>query len=469
MRDITIWDLERRGNDLSWDGCNLAELARQYGTPLYVANVALLEKSHKALLGAFRAEGLEAKIFFSYKTNPVPDVLRYLAALGCGAEIISEFEFWLATRMEIAGSDIVVNGSVKSKELLRCAVRRDAAAINVESVDEIRSLQKIAVDLNRPVNVGLRINPCLAISRFDFTLTAGSRRSHIGFAPQSREWKEALRILHDESRLKLRGLHFHIGTGVRAARPYQLALETALKMWSELLEAGFTPSILDIGGGFSTPTLKEFSLLDAIRFFGWGKPPHQPVGQEQGVLLEEVARACSSTLHGFVRERGIAMPDIYVEPGRALVSSSHALLLKVIAVRRRTRGVEVAVCDAGAMSLSPQLLSEHHAVLVANKAAGGPTARYDLVGNLPAPLDLIGLRQELPVLEAGDVLVVMDVGAYFTSLGNNFAGPRPALVMIEKGVPRLARRRESFEDMVSRDVSMPSAENAVGRQGDGRA
>jgi diaminopimelate decarboxylase len=463
MRDITIWDLERRGNDLCWDGCSLRELARQYGTPLYVVNAALLEESYKALLGAFQTEGLEAKVFFSFKTNPVPEILRCLAALGCGAEIISEFEFWLASRMEIAGSNIVVNGSAKSEGLLRGAVKREVTAINLESLDEIRSLQKIAADLNRPVNVGLRINPCLEISRFDFTLTTGSRKSHIGFAPQSKDWQEALRILHDESRLRLRGLHFHIGTGVRAARPYRLALETALKMWSELLGAGFAPSILDIGGGFSTPTLKEFSLLDAIRFFGWGRPPHPPAGRAQGVLLKEVARACSATLRGFVREHRIAMPEIYVEPGRALVSSSHALLLGVVAVRTRTRGVEVAICDAGAMSLSPQLLSEHHAVLVANKAGGGPTSRYDLVGNLPAPLDLIGLRQELPVLEAGDVLAVMDVGAYFTSLGNNFAGPRPALVVIEKGVPKLARRRESFEEMVSRDVSMSSTAETPGR------
>ena len=147
------------------------------------------------------------------------------------------------------------------------------------------------------------------------------------------------------------------------------------------------------------------------------------------------------------------MPAIYVEPGRALVASSQLLLMKVVLLKKRTNRTEVAVCDAGAMSLSPLLLGERHAVLIANKSEGGRTARYDLVGNLPAPLDLVAMKQDLPVLEAGDIIAVMDAGAYFTALGNNFAGPRPAIVMIEKGMPRLARRRETFEDVVSRDVS----------------
>lgn len=452
MHNLALWNLERRGDALFWDGCNLGELARHYGTPLYVVNMALLIKSHNELLGAFHAEGLTARLFFSYKTNPVPDVLKYLATLGCGAEIMSEFEFWLASRLEVRGCDTVVNGSVKSRELLEQAIQRDVAVINVESVDEIRLLEALALDLNRFVNVGLRMNPCLSRSRFDFSLVTGSRRSHIGFAPSSREWKSALQLLRDSPRLRLRGLHFHIGTGIRSARPYQLALQTALTMWLELLEMGFQPEILDIGGGFSTPTLREFNLLEAIRLFGFGRPPRHAAAQAQNKVVQEVARVCSNALRDFVRKHGVVMPTLYVEPGRALVASSQLLLLKVVQIRKRVSGIDVAVCDAGAMSLSPQLLSEPHAVLLVNGSSGRRTARYDLMGNLPAPLDWIGLNQKMSILEQGDILAVMDTGAYFTSLGNNFAGPRPAIVVIDGGVPKLARNRETFEDIVSRDV-----------------
>jgi diaminopimelate decarboxylase len=101
MRDISTWKLERSGCDLCWNGCPLPELARDYGTPLYVVNPDLIAECNAALLDAFRAEGLEAKLFFSYKTNPVPEILKTIAALGCGAEVVSEFEFWLAARLGV--------------------------------------------------------------------------------------------------------------------------------------------------------------------------------------------------------------------------------------------------------------------------------------------------------------------------------------------------------------------------------
>jgi diaminopimelate decarboxylase len=462
--DLSPWRLERRGSDLFWGGCNLAEIAREHDTPLYVVNTALLERSHQTLLNAFRDEGLEAKIFFSYKTNPVPSILGFMAARGIGAEIISEFEFWLATRLGVDGGDIVVNGSTKSLKLLRQAVIRGVAAINVESADELRCLQKLAGELGRSVNVGLRINPCLKTSRFDFTLFTGSRKSHIGFEPRSNAWQEALRILQDNPLLKLRGLHFHIGSGINAAHPYEAALNRVLMMWTELLDRGFQPVFIDIGGGFSTPTLRELNLLEAVRFFGWGRPPGGPGGPSQETLLRDIARACARSLGGFARRHGVGRPTIYVEPGRALASASQLLLLKVVSLKQRADGTHVAVCDAGALSLSLLLLSECHAVLVANKPDGGRTARYDLVGNLPAPLDLVTLRRDLPVLEAGDLIAVMDTGAYFTSLGNNFAGPRPAIVIIENGVATLARRREAFEDMVARDLP-PAAKQEPSEEG----
>ncbi len=463
MNEPAMWNLERRGGTLFWDGCNLSDLARNHGTPLYVVNTSLLERNHRDLLGAFQAEGLAARIFFSYKTNPVPAVLACLTSLGCGAEVISEFEYWLATRLGIPGRDVIVNGTDKSDELLRLAVRDGAGIINVESTDEILRLGKIAADLGSDVNVGLRFNPCLPASRLDFSLAAGSRRSHIGFIPRGSDWHAALEILGGDRRLRLRGLHFHIGSGVRSVRPYRKALRIALQLHADLVGKGFRPEVLDIGGGFGTSTLREFNLLEAVRLFGWGRPPRQSGAGVQASLLQEVAGACSSALREWTRSYRIDAPAIHVEPGRALVSSAQLLLLRVVSLKRRKRGPDAAVCDAGAMSLSPQLLSECHTVFVANKGPGTPTARYDLIGNLPAPLDWIGLNQQLPLLEAGDILAVMDTGAYFSSLGNNFAGPRPAILVLEKGAPRRARRREWFEDMVERDFCLASGQAAPGR------
>ncbi|MBA3766077.1 MAG: hypothetical protein H0W99_03640, partial [Acidobacteria bacterium] len=261
--DIATWALERRGEELLWDGCVLADLARSYGTPLFVVNNSRLEQSYRELCETFQSEALAAEIFFSWKTNPVPAVLKSLIELDAGAEIVSEFEFWLAKKLHVTGQKIVVNGSVKSPELLQQAVEYDVALINVESVAELRLLDEISIKLGKRVNVGLRINPSLKTSRFDFTTSTGTASSHIGFISNGSEWKSALSILRESPFLHLRGLHFHIGSGIHTANPYAEALDTVLKVWKNLLEQGFAPSVLDIGGGFQIPTLKIFSLLDA--------------------------------------------------------------------------------------------------------------------------------------------------------------------------------------------------------------
>jgi diaminopimelate decarboxylase len=122
------------------------------------------------------------------------------------------------------------------------------------------------------------------------------------------------------------------------------------------------------------------------------------------------------------------------------------------------KGRLAAICDGGAMSLSHLLLSEYHSIFVADKPDGLSGRRYNIYGSLPTPLDFVAAGRRLPLLASGDVLAVMDTGAYFTSLSNNFAGPRPAVVMVENGGPRLIRRRETFDDIFSRDTMFNGTE-----------
>jgi diaminopimelate decarboxylase len=453
--DLTIWNLQRKSGRLHWNGCSLTELALHYGTPLFVVNTSQLEQSYREMLKAFQDEGLDAEIFFSFKTNPVPDVLKSLIQLGAGAEVISEFELWLAIKLGVEGNRIIANGSVKSRSLLRQAVEADAGLINVETPVELRSLQEIAAQLGMKANVGLRINPALKKRRFDFTTSTASSSCHIGFLPGSNELSKALKILREEPNLRFRGIHFHIGSGIRTAKPYEEALTSVFKVLEDMVHEGFNIEAFDIGGGFNIPTLKELNLWEAVRLFGLNKPPKSPVGTQNN-LLREIARLCSRKLHDFAVRQDILLPKVYLEPGRALSASAQLLLLTVGAVRERGKDPAFALCDGGAMSISPLLLSEYHNILVANKTSNKQVRKYNIMGNLPTPLDVVSLQRELPPLSAGDVLAVMDVGAYFTSLGNNFAGPRPAIVMIENGTATLIRRRETFEDLASRDMRFSS-------------
>jgi diaminopimelate decarboxylase len=325
-QDLELWNLKRHGQDLLWDGCSLMELARTYGTPAYVVNASLLKQCHKGILESFRREGLNAKLFFSYKTNPIPGILKVISALECGAEIISDFEFWLAESLGLGGPDIVVNGPVKTPSLLQHAVRSGVALINVECLEELRRVQSVVSELAHPVRIGLRINPCLRSRHFDFTLSSGTRANPVGFRPGGPEWGTALQILREEPMLQFQGIHFHIGSGIPHAEPYMAALQTALGMWTDMLERGFHPTVLDMGGGFGTATLRGLNLAEAIQLFGWSRPPKLRRRGRQDNLLNRIACGYSKALNEYAHQYGIGLPTIYLESGRALSGPSQLLL-----------------------------------------------------------------------------------------------------------------------------------------------
>jgi len=453
MNGLERWGLSRRGTQLLWDDHDLSDLAARFGTPLFVVSRHRLGEAFTAMEAAFRSQGLALEIFFSVKTNPVPRVLEILAGCGAGAEVISEFELWLARKLGLDGDRILVNGTMKSEALLRAAVTHGAHLINIETLAELETLREIVEREGRRANIGLRINPGLRKRVFHFTTASGSSTSPIGFRRGSGEWQKALRLIVRRPDLfAFRGLHFHLGSGIREAGPYRDALASAAGFFDDALAAGLQPEALDIGGGFGIDTLKEATAGEALRLFVWNRGQEPPDATRSRGLLDEVADVCAGALSDYARKRGIPPLRLLVEPGRALSGPAQILLLSVRSVRERARGRRAAFCDAGAMSLSPLLISESHAVFAAGRAEDGGRLRYDIYGSLPTPLDIVSLGRRLPELNPGDVLAVMDTGAYFTSLGNNFAGPRPAIAMIENGSASLIRKRETFEDLVSRDA-----------------
>jgi diaminopimelate decarboxylase len=460
MTDLGPWGLEREGPELRWGGVGLARLGREFGTPLYVVNAGRLRANVAGFREAFRSRDLEPEVYYSVKTNPVPAVLRTLAGLGVGAEVISDFELWLASGAELDGAGVVVNASLKDQELLRRAVERGARLVNVKNLAELRALREAAARAGTAANVGLRLNPGLRKRVFDLTTATGSARCPIGFARGTPEWRAALRIVRESPELRFRGLQFHIGSGIRSARPYREALRNVAPALEETLAAGLRPEVLDIGGGFGAPTVREIGLLEALRLFALNRPP-RPAKPFLDGFLGEVAGACRDTVMSFAARHRLPVPSVLVEPGRALTASAQLLLLGVDAVVRGRNGRPSVFCDGGAMSLSQLLISEHHAIVAANRNGAGPAETCDIFGGLPTPLDIVSFRWKMPRPESGDLLAVMDTGAYFTSLGNNFAGVRPAIVMIDDGRAGLVRRRETYEDLVSRDEAPDASPGAT--------
>jgi diaminopimelate decarboxylase len=431
-----LWGLTINARDhLVLDGCDLVDLAEAHGTPLYVVDRGAVRRRFRTFLDAFRDAYGDAKVFYSYKTNCVPALLSVLHDDGCGAEVVSPFELWLAMRLRVPPARIVYNGVNKSLADLSAAAQQGVGLINVDSVGELRRLSRAAAELDRKVNVGLRIAPGVGWA------------AHFGLQPEG-DWIAALIDEMKSSRLlNLVCLHAHIGTGIRDPADYQRTIKVLVSLSRKLKEtAGVEIRTFDLGGGFGVPTMRSLTMPDLAIYKIFNRPPRAPA-VDDCPPIETFASVIATSLRECCSRHGVKEPSLFLEPGRALTSQAQILLLTVHETKRRKSGRTYAITDGGMQNIAFPLSYEYHTCLLANRASARPTSRFFVTGPLCSNADILYRNWKMPELKEGDLLAVMDAGAYFTSFSNNFSFPRPPIVMVSDGVGSLVRRRESFEHM----------------------
>ncbi len=434
------WGLGRNEADhLVLGGCDLVGLAHRHGTPLHVVDESALRRNYRAFLGAVSATYPRARVFYSYKSNCVPGVLRVLHAEGCGAEVISPYELWLAGRLTVPPSQILYNGVNKSVDDLRSAVEIGVGLIHMDSVAEIRRLQLVVARRHQPLDIGLRVYPRVGW------------RSHFGIEARRDRLVDLCRELRTAGLLNVKSLHVHIGSGMRSMSGYEAAIDVVCSLMRDLRDrAGVQIDAVDVGGGFGVPGVRNLTVAEIGLYRLFAVPPRAPKAGDCP-SLEAFGRAIADALIRGCARYGVGQPELLLEPGRAISSSAQILLLTVRELKRRGR-TTFAVVDGGMQHLAFPLSYEYHTCLVASRASGEhPRRRYFVVGPLCSPEDVLYRNWALPELAEGDVLAVMDAGAYFTSFANNFSYPRPAILLVGDGRDRLIRRRETFDLMSAAD------------------
>ena len=439
LRDLSLWDLETNSaGHLSVEGIDTLQLVPRFGSPLLVVNRARLMKDVAALQEAFARAPQGSRILYSYKTNCVPGILKPMHDAGIGAEVISPYELWLAERLGVPGAMILYNGVDKSDESLESAIRAGILAINIDHVEEIHRLRAAAARLGAKANVGVRL--------------ALSSRSQFGLDVDSGEAHAACKtILSYPEQLNLQCLHVHLTSNAKDTSAHLSFADRALKFMRQLKDAtGYTIPYLDLGGGFGVPTTKNMNGIEygLYRLFGvLPRPPQlgrwQPVSSFMQELIDSIEAGC--------RRLGLPTPRLLIEPGRLLTSRAEFLLASVRAVKQRTRGPTFAITDAGRLSMTFPCDFEYHEAFVAGRPAAQLDAFYDVMGRVCTSADWMFKNRLLPRLQPGDVLAVMDAGAYFSSYSSNFAFPRPAIVMVQDGEATLIRSAESFEHLSAMD------------------
>ncbi len=432
------WDLTvSAAGELCWEGVNLVDLGSQFGTPLYVVSRARLERDYREFLGAFTALYPKVEIGCSYKTNPLPGVIKVMHEIGASAEVISHFELWLALRLGMPGERIIMNGPAKTDQALDLAVGNGVRLINVDNMDEIETIDRLAGKYGRKQDVGVRVVTSVGWSA-QFGLRIGTGQA-----------LEAFRRMKAASNLVPCALHAHLGTGIHDANVYFTAVTEMLEFARRLREElGIEMRYLDFGGGFGVPTVRPISPTDRklIENGFQVNPPREG----QAPTTAQYAQGIIERFAKYYDVTSADSPQIVFEPGRAMTSRAQCLLLSVLALKRGDRLSEYAILDGG-KNITMPLGYEYHEAFVANRMNEASQQRYSMFGPLCHPGDVLFKHRNFPTLAKGDMVAIMDAGAYFVPNQMNFSNPRPPAVMVSGSDVRVIRERETFEDMVVLD------------------
>jgi diaminopimelate decarboxylase len=403
---------EHHGQQWWCDQVEIEALASEYGTPLYLYSRARIEENFRRVQHAFKA--LNAHIHFSVKSNANGAILRVLRELGSGFDVVSAGEAYRALRAGADPASIVFAGVGKTESELVFALENNLGWINVESVQELELLNRLASERHAKPQVALRINPVVEADTHHHMATGG-HRSKFGI-----DVNDARSVLLQAGRylnLDIAGLHVHIGSQLANTVETVAALERVLEL------AALHPiRNLDIGGGFPVPYRPADELPDP------------------SVFAEAVEHVLKTSAHRSF--------EIAIEPGRSIIADAGALIATVQYIKVR-EGRRIVVCDASMAELIRPALYDayHHIVPGKDRRPAAPPA--DIVGPVCETGDTLGYDRELAEVARGDRLLILNAGAYGMSMASNYnSRPRPAEVLVEGKFHRLIRRRETWNDLV---------------------
>jgi diaminopimelate decarboxylase len=411
--------LENREGKLYFDGVSALELAEQFDTPLYLVSESRIRGNYQRLHDALTRNYEKIRVYYAAKANSNLAVLQILEKEGAFLDAVSPGEVSLAFATGFSPKRILFTGtSVRNDELKFLADSN--VTVNVDSLSELDRLLKITV----PDALSVRVNPEIGAGHHDHCITAG-KNTKFGL------WEnDALKAYEKakNSGVERFGMHMHMGSGVLDVEPVVLALDKLLTVAKKVHdEIGVNFEFVDMGGGLGVPYKPEDKELDLALF------------------SEKVLTLFKSK----IEEYDLGEPFFCVEPGRYLVCDASILLTRVNTMKITPFKKFVGV-DAGFNTLiRPTMYGSYHHVLVANKLNSPDEETYDVVGPICESGDVLARDRRLPRIKEGDLLAVLNAGAYGYVMSSQYnARPRAAEVLVKNGKYTLIREREQLDDLM---------------------
>ena len=397
------------------DGVHVKSIVERVGTPAYVYSARAIREAYRAIDEAF-AEYPHA-IHYALKANSTLSLVRLLRSLGSRADVNSGGELAVAMRAGFDPKDVVFTGVGKTREELDEAITKGVGTINAESAGELDRIADAASRLGRRARVALRVNPDIDAKSHP-NISTGMRTNKFG-VPIT----EARRIYDDRRTvqgLQFVGVHVHIGSQITTGEPLRRAAETLVSLALDLTEDGFHLDHVDLGGGLGI----AYEGRDIISPADYA-----------AIVIPELRR--------------IGIP-VVLEPGRAVVGHSGALVAKVVDTKQYPDGRRFIVLDAGMTELMrPALYGSYHRI-VSVSARGGNETAHDVVGPICESSDVFATARSLPELQVDDFVAVLDTGAYGAVMASNYNRRLLAPeVLVDETQWTVIRRRQTMDDLLA--------------------
>lgn len=412
------WPYENRSGELYIEQVSSKELAKEYGTPLYVYSENKIRKNLRNLKESFQKHYHNTRILYACKANTSLAILRVLRSEGAEIDAVSPGEVFLALEAGFKPEQILFTGTSVGEEeqgyLLAKGVR-----MNIDSVSQMSKMLEVEV----PKLVSVRINPEVGAGHHEHVITAGID-AKFGVLEENavRAYSMAL-----DSGVEGFGIQMHIGSGIMEVEYYLRAVQKFLEVAKKVKDSvKISYEFIDLGGGIGVP--------------------YKP--DEIEVDLDVFSRRLLSFVITKLNEFGLGRPEIWIEPGRYIVADSGMLLTKVTTIKM-VPGKTFLGVDAGFNTLiRPAMYGSYHHILSAS-GLDQPLEKYDVYGPLCESGDIFARNRSIPMVTEGEILAIMNAGAYGYSMSSQYnSRPRAAEVMVKNGEHRLIRSRETLKDLV---------------------
>jgi len=402
------------------DGIPADEIAKQFGTPVYVYSFKKIEESINKIKAPFKKG---PGIFYAVKANGLLSILSFIFQKECGFDVVSGGELKRIRAAKAQDAPIVFAGVGKEEwEIKEAVLKHNLLFINSESIDELKLLQKIGKEIKKEIPVSIRLNLDIEAGGHKYIETA-KKETKFGITPS--QAKVAYDLIKKSDKLLFKGFHVHLGSLVDDSSRYIEAAEKVVKLFDEILsmESKNNKLYYDAGGGF------------AIGLNPW----------EKDFDFEKLAKE----LEPIIEKNNL---NLVVEPGRYIVGKAGFLLTKVLGVKV-SDGKKFVIVDAGMNDfLRPALYGGNHFIWPAKgeKIPDSPLEKgnIDIVGPVCETGDFLGINRYIPDVSPGDIICVFSCGAYGASMASRYNSRRlPKEVVIKDGKPIVAKKRENFEDI----------------------